>query len=122
MGKALGYLIVLIFGVFLLRSTGLFDGMFQRSNLEDRARFWEETVARETPNGTSKGVVDALAARNGMSLECFHSSLQPPIADCIADDPGSKGGTSGHPVALQLRFTFHGESLAKFETNPHVLQ
>jgi len=122
MGKAIGYLIVLVFGVLVLRSTGLFDGMFQRSNLDEREKFWNETVARETPNGSSKGLVDALAARNGMSLECFSSSLQPPVADCIADDPASKGGTSGHPVALQLRFTFHGESLAKFETNTHVLQ
>ncbi|MGO4223099.1 hypothetical protein AB4Y64_14755 [Lysobacter sp. TAF61] len=122
MGKAIAYLILVVVAVFFVRQTGLLDGMFSRGNLEERARFWEETVARETPNGTSRETVDALAGRHGMSLECFHSSVAPPVADCIADDPDSKGGTSGHPVALQLRFTFRSEQLEKFETNPHVLQ
>ncbi|HEY5852248.1 MAG TPA: hypothetical protein VIT62_15990 [Lysobacter sp.] len=122
MGKAIAYLIVVAFCVLVLRSTGLFDGMFSRGNLEERASFWGETVAREAPPGTAKDKVDALVARYGMSLECFHSSVVPPVADCLADDPSSKGGTSGHPVALQLRFSFRSEQLEKFETSPHVLQ
>lgn len=122
MGKAVAYLVIVGFGLFLWSYTGLFDGMFSRGNIEERAKFWEATVAREAPKGTSKGVVHALAVRHGMSLECFDSSTTPPVSDCSADDPGSKGGTSLHPVALQLRFTFRGEMLEKFETGRHILK
>ncbi|UFS68991.1 hypothetical protein LPW11_13925 [Geomonas sp. RF6] len=122
MGRSVAYLILVIFGLLLWNSTGLFDGLFSRGNLEERARFWEETVGREAPKGTPKGIVDALLARQGISLECFHSSDTPPVADCIADDPNSKAGTSLHPMALQLRFVFRDEKLEKFETHPHVLR
>ncbi|MDR6674379.1 hypothetical protein [Xanthomonas sp. 1678] len=115
-------MIVVVAGVLLLHATGLLDGMFSRGNLEERDAFWQKTVASEAPIGTAKSAVTALAAHHGVSLECFSSSLTPPLADCIGDDPSSKGGTSGHPVALQLNFTFHGGSLAKFETSRHVLQ
>ena len=122
MGKAIAYLIGAVVGFLLLRSTGMIDGIFTRGNVEERDAFWRKTVAAEAPVGTAKSSVEALMARHGVSLECFSSSITPPVADCIGDDASSKGGTSGHPVALQLRFTFHGETLAKFETNRHVLQ
>jgi hypothetical protein len=122
MGKAIAYLVLAVFGILLLHSTGMLDGMFSRGNLKDRTKFWEELVAREAPPGTTKNAVDALAARNGISLECFHSSLKPPIADCDADDPSSKGGTSVHPAVLQLRFRFRDEKLEKFEAGPHYLK
>jgi hypothetical protein len=121
-GKAIAYLVLAVVGVLLLRTTGLFDGVFDRGNMEERAGFWNETVARDAPAGTSKETVDALMAKHGIALECFHSSLAPPMADCLGDDPGSKGGTSGHPVVLQLRFSFTDEKLQKFETTPRVLQ
>lgn len=122
MGKAIAYLILAVVGVLLLRSTGLLDGIFDRGNLEERAGFWKETVARDAPAGSTKEAVDALVAKHGITLECFHSSLAPPVADCIGDDPGSKGGTAGHPVVLQLRFSFTDEKLQGFETTTHVLQ
>ncbi|MDI9238273.1 hypothetical protein QLQ15_05025 [Lysobacter sp. LF1] len=122
MNKAIAYLVIAVVGVFLLRSTGLLDGMFSRGNLEERGKFWQDTVARETPVGTGKDRVDALVARHGMTLECFDSSLKPPVSDCLADDPASKGGTSGHPVAVQLRFTFRSGMLEKFETSTRVLR
>jgi len=122
MGKAIAYLVLVLFGVWMLGFTGLFDGMFKRSNLEERESFWNESVARDLPPGSAKVAVDAILATHGMALECFHSSIAPPVAECLADDPGSSGGTSGHPVALQLRFTFRSERLEKFETNPHVLR
>jgi hypothetical protein len=122
MGKTIAYLIGVFFAVLLLRATGLLDGIFNRGNLDERAKFWEETVTRETPTGTTKGAVDALVAHYGMSLECFHSSLTPPIAECLADDPSSKGGMSVHPAVLQLRFTFRSEKLEKFETRHHYLK
>jgi hypothetical protein len=121
-GKAIAYLALVAIGVGLLHATGLFDGMFDRGNLEEREAFWKETVAREAPAGTPKATVDALVARHGMSFECFHSSVTPPIEECRADDPNSKGGTAGHPLMLRLSFTFRGEALEKFETNPHVLR
>ncbi|AXK72182.1 hypothetical protein DWG18_07730 [Lysobacter sp. TY2-98] len=122
MGKAIVYLIGVAVSLLLLWSTGLVDGMFDRGNLKQRDAFWRETIAKEAPTGTSKDAVDALVGRYGMSLECFHSSLDPPIADCMADDPASKGGTRVHPVALELRFIFHGDTLARFETNWHALK
>lgn len=122
MGKAIGYLIVVAIGLFLLRSTGLFDGMFSRSNWDERDTFWQKTVTAETPTGSAKSDVEALVKRHGVSLNCFTSSLRPPVVQCRGDDPSSKGGTARHPVALQLNFTFHGESLAKFETSRHLLR
>ena len=122
MGKAVAYVIVVVFGLVLWSYSGLFDGMLDRGNLEERAKLWEGTVTREAPKGTSKGAVDAMLAKHGITLECFRSLDTPPVADCIANDPASKGGTSLHPMALQLRFVFRGENLEKFETRPHMLK
>ena len=120
MGKAVAYLIVAVIGVLLLRSTGLFDGMFSRGNLEERDASWQKTLATEVLAGISKAAVEALAARHNVPLDCFDTSLAPPVTVCRGDDPNSKGGTAGHPVALRLEFTFHGESLAALETDRHV--
>lgn len=122
MGKAVAYLVLVVVGFLLLRATGLLDGLSGSGNLAERDSFWQQTVAAEAPAGTSRAAVEALAARHGVVLECFASSLRPPVATCRGDDPASKGGTSGHPVALQLDFTFHGDALATFETGRHVLQ
>jgi len=122
MAKAIAYLILVVFGALLLRSTGLLDGMFDRSNLKEREKFWRETVAHELADGNPRSAVDAFVARHGMSLECFHSSVRPPIEECIADDPQSKGGTSVHPIALNLRFTFRDEKFVRFETGTHALK
>ena len=122
MAKAIAYLVLLLGAVLLLNSVGLFDGMFNRGNLKERAKFWEDVVARETPPGSSKTTVDALIARYGMTLECFHTSVTPPVVDCMANDPNSKGGMPAHPAVLELRFTFRSEKLEKFETNSHYLK
>ena len=122
MGKAIAYLIFAAFGALLLKSTGLLDGMFDRGNLQERAKFWDETVARDTPRDSPKSAVDALLARHHMALECFASSVRPPVADCLADDPQSRGGTSVHPARLQLRFTFREDKLEKFASEHRFLK
>ncbi|MCI2261619.1 MULTISPECIES: hypothetical protein [Xanthomonas] len=122
MGKAIAYLVIVLVGVLLLRSTGLFDGMFSRGNLQERDDFWQKTASAEAPVGTAKTAVEALASRHGVVLECFSSSLTPPVTECNGVDPTAKGGTAGHPVTLQLNFTFHGDTLAAFETSRRVLQ
>ncbi|MDQ1094746.1 hypothetical protein QE400_004159 [Xanthomonas sacchari] len=122
MGKAIAYLIVVLVGVLLLRSTGLFDGMGNRGNLQERDAFWQKTASAEAPAGTAKAAVEALAARHGVVLDCFSSSLTPPVTECSGDDPTAKGGTAGHPVTLRLNFTFHGDALAAFETSRRVIQ
>jgi len=121
--KAIVYLIGVAFSLLLLRATGLLDGMFDRGNLREREKFWQETVAKEAPEGTPKSALEVLVARHGMALDCFHSSLKPPVEECRADDPASKGGgMAAHPMALQLRFTLRDEKLAKFEAGPHALK
>jgi len=121
-GKAIAYLILVAFGALLLRSTGLLDGMFDRGNLKERDKFWRETVAREVPDGNARSAVVAFVTHHGMSLECFHPSIRPPIEECVAEDPNSKGGPSVHPLVLNLRFTFQDEKLAKFETGTRALK
>lgn len=122
MGKAVAYVVLTIIGVLLLRSTGLLDGMFSRGNLDDRDAFWRATVAAEVSPGTSKADVQALASRHGVVLECFTTSLQPRVETCRGDDPISKGGTAGRPVALNLHFTFHADAFAEFETSRRMLR
>jgi hypothetical protein len=41
---------------------------------------------------------------------------------CRGDDPISKGGTTGRPVALNLHFTFHADAFAEFETSRRMLR
>lgn len=122
MAKAIAYLIGVGFSLLLLRSTGLLDGMFDRSNLREREKFWQETVAREFPDGNPRNALDAFVTRHGLSVECFNPSLRPPIEECVAEDPKSKGGPSVHPIVLNLRFTFRDAKLAKFETGTRALK
>ena len=39
MGKTVAYLIVVTFGLVLWSYSGLFDGFFNRGNLEERTKF-----------------------------------------------------------------------------------
>lgn len=121
MGKAIAYLVIVFVGAMLLQASGIFDGMFS-SNLEKRSEYWRETVAREAPQGASRTVVDALMARHGMSLECFYTSVRPPVMKCHADDITAKGGMGKHPLTLSLTFTFNSDQLQMFGSSPRVLR
>lgn len=92
MGKAVAYLIVAVIGVLLLRSTGLFDGMFSRGNLEERDASWQKTLATEVLAGISKAAVEALAARHNVPLDCFDTSLAPPVTYAVATTRTPRGG------------------------------
>ena len=71
MGKAIAYVISAVVGILLLRATGLLDGMFSRSNMEERRQFWQETIARDLPAGARQSAVDAQVAPHGIKLELF---------------------------------------------------